>query len=126
MDAVTTEKKKILVIDDAEVNQMLLTRMLADYEVLTASDDKEGMALLQKNADSLSLIILDLVLPEVNGIELLQQIKSDPATKDIPVIIMSAQVQMEQTTLDMGAVEFWKKPFYNAAEVQKRVAKIIK
>jgi len=126
MDAVTTEKKKILVIDDAEVNQMLLTRMLADYEVLTASDDKEGMALLQKNADSLSLIILDLVLPEVNGIELLQQIKSDPATKDIPVIIMSAQVQMEQTTLDMGAVEFWKKPFYNAAEVQKRVAKIIR
>ena len=126
MDAVTTEKKKILVIDDAEVNQMLLTRMLADYEVLTASDDKEGMALLQKNADSLSLIILDLVLPEVNGIELLQQVKSDPATKDIPVIIMSAQVQMEQTTLDMGAVEFWKKPFYNAAEVQKRVAKIIK
>lgn len=126
MDAVTTEKKKILVIDDAEVNQMLLTRMLADYEVLTASDDKEGMALLQKNAGSLSLIILDLVLPEVNGIELLQQIKSDPATKDIPVIIMSAQVQMEQTTLDMGAVEFWKKPFYNAAEVQKRVAKIIR
>jgi len=126
MDAVTTEKKKILVIDDAEVNQMLLTRMLADYEVLTASDDKEGMALLQENADSLSLIILDLVLPEVSGIELLQQIKSDPATKDIPVIIMSAQVQMEQTTLDMGAVEFWKKPFYNAAEVQKRVAKIIK
>ncbi|MBR2142860.1 response regulator [Anaerovibrio sp.] len=126
MDAVTTEKKKILVIDDAEVNQMLLTRMLADYEVLTASDDKEGMALLQKNADSLSLIILDLVLPEVNGIELLQQIKSDPATKNIPVIIMSAQVQMEQTTLDMGAVEFWRKPFYNAAEVQKRVAKIIR
>ena len=126
MDAVTTEKKKILVIDDAEVNQMLLTRMLADYEVLTASDDKEGMALLQENTDSLSLIILDLVLPEVSGIELLQQIKSDPATKDIPVIIMSAQVQMEQTTLDMGAVEFWKKPFYNAAEVQKRVAKIIK
>ena len=65
-------------------------------------------------------------MPEVSGIELLQQIKSDPATKDIPVIIMSAQVQMEQTTLDMGAVEFWKKPFYNAAEVQKRVAKIIK
>ena len=57
MDAVTTEKKKILVIDDAEVNQMLLTRMLADYEVLTASDDKEGMALLQENTDSLSLII---------------------------------------------------------------------
>ena len=118
-------KKKILIIDDAEVNQILLSRILIDYELLTASDDKQGMALLQEHKDSLSLIILDLVLPEISGIELLEKFKSDPTTKDIPVIVMSAQVQMEQTTREMGAVDFWKKPFYAVDEVQRRVAKVI-
>lgn len=118
-------KKKILIIDDAEVNQLLLTKMLEEYDVISACDFKQGMEQLQNNADTLSLIILDLVLPDENGLTLLEKIKSNDATKDIPVIIMSAQVQMEQMVLGMGAVEFWKKPFYKATEVQARVANIL-
>ncbi|MBE6099681.1 MAG: response regulator [Anaerovibrio sp.] len=122
---VSDAQKKILIIDDADVNQLLLARMLGEYEVINAYDYKQGMERLRDNADAISLIILDLVLPDENGIALLEKIKSNDATKDIPVIVMSAQVQMEQKVLDMGAVEFWKKPFYKATEVQARVANIL-
>lgn len=118
-------KKQILIIDDAEVNQILLARMLESYEILNAYDDKQAAELVEKHADTLSLIILDLVLPEANGLDILEQLKGNEATKDIPVIVMSAQVQMEQRVLEMGAVEFWKKPFYNAQEVQARVKKVL-
>ncbi len=118
-------KKKILIIDDAEVNQLLLSRILGDYELLNAYNGGEAFERLQENKGSLDLIILDLVLPDTNGLEILKFIKGDDELKEIPVIVMSAQVQMEQTSMEMGAVEFWKKPFWNAQEVQSRVAKVL-
>lgn len=118
-------KKKILIIDDAEVNQLLLSRILGDYELLNAYNGGEAFERLQENKGSLDLIILDLVLPDTNGLEVLKFIKGDDELKEIPVIVMSAQVQMEQTSMEMGAVEFWKKPFWNAQEVQNRVAKVL-
>ena len=118
-------KKKILIIDDAEVNQLLLSRILGDYELLNAYNGEEAFERLQENKGSLDLIILDLVLPDTNGLEILKFIKGDDELKEIPVIVMSAQVQMEQTSMEMGAVEFWKKPFWNAQEVQNRVAKVL-
>jgi len=118
-------KKKILIIDDAEVNQLLLSRILADYELLNAHDGGRAIELLQENGESLDLVILDLVLPDKSRLELLQFMKADEQLKEIPVIVMSAQAQMEQTTMEMGAVEFWKKPFWNAQEVQNRVAKVL-
>ncbi|WP_027396621.1 response regulator [Anaerovibrio lipolyticus] len=118
-------KKKILIIDDAEVNQLLLSRILADYELLNAYNGGQAFELLQENGTGLDLIILDLVLPDMNGLELLRFMKDNDQLKEIPVIVMSAQGQMEQTTLEMGAVEFWKKPFWNAQEVQSRVAKVL-
>ena len=118
-------KKKILIIDDAEVNQLLLSRILGDYELLNAYNGGEAFERLQENKGSLDLIILDLVLPDTNGLEVLKFIKDDDELKEIPVIVMSAQVQMEQTSMEMGAVEFWKKPFWNAQEVQNRVAKVL-
>lgn len=118
-------KKKILIIDDAEVNQLLLSRILGDYELLNAYNGGEAFERLQENKGSLDLIILDLVLPDTNGLEILKFVKGDDELKEIPVIVMSAQVQMEQTSMEMGAVEFWKKPFWNAQEVQNRVAKVL-
>lgn len=118
-------KKKILIIDDAEVNQLLLSRILGDYELLNAYNGGEAFERLQENKGGLDLIILDLVLPDTNGLEVLKFIKGDDELKEIPVIVMSAQVQMEQTSMEMGAVEFWKKPFWNAQEVQNRVAKVL-
>jgi CheY-like chemotaxis protein len=118
-------KKKILIIDDAEVNQMLLSRMLEQYELVNACTGDQAFESLRANAGSLSLIILDLVLPDMNGLDLLRFIKADEELKDVPVVVMSAQAQMEQASLDMGAVEFWRKPFWNAQEVQKRVAQYL-
>ncbi|ORT99987.1 two-component hybrid sensor and regulator [Anaerovibrio sp. JC8] len=116
-------KKRILIIDDAEVNQLLLSRILEAYELLNAYTGEQAFEQLRANGETLDLIILDLVLPDMNGLELLKFMKADDTLKEIPVVVMSAQVQMEQTSLDMGAVEFWKKPFWNAQEVQNRVAK---
>lgn len=103
----------------------MLSRILADYELLNAYNGGQAFERLQENGAGLDLIILDLVLPDMNGLELLRFMKDNDQLKEIPVIVMSAQGQMEQTTLEMGAVEFWKKPFWNAQEVQSRVAKVI-
>ena len=56
---VSDAKKKILIIDDADVNQLLLARMLGEYEVINAYDYKQGMERLRDNADAISLIILE-------------------------------------------------------------------
>ena len=82
-------KKKILIIDDAEVNQLLLSRILGDYELLNAYNGGEAFEHLQENKGSLDLIILDLVLPDTNGLEVLKFIKGDDELKEIPVIVMA-------------------------------------
>ncbi len=120
-------KKKILIVDDAEVNQMLLSRILEAYELVNAYNWDDAVEKLHAHGGSFDLIILDLIFPdpEKTGLDLLEYIKADDTLKDIPVIVMSAQVHLEKRAMELGAVEFWKKPFWNAQEVQNRVAKVL-
>lgn len=104
--------KTILVIDDSTTNVVLLEAVLMNkgYTIDKAMNVKEAYEIIQKRPPS--LILLDLLMPRINGFEFLQQLKSNHQYKDIPVIIVSALTDEEtiQKTYQLGAQYFIKKP----------------
>jgi len=104
--------KTILVIDDSTTNVVLLEAVLMNkgYTIDKAMNVKEDYEIIQKRPPS--LILLDLLMPRINGFEFLQQLKSNHQYKDIPVIIVSALTDEEtiQKTYQLGAQYFIKKP----------------
>ncbi|MFH1667767.1 MAG: response regulator, partial [Candidatus Komeilibacteria bacterium] len=95
------------------------------FEVISALDGKKGLQLLQKNKPN--LILLDLLMPEMNGFEVLQKIKEDQEAKDIPVIILTNLGNREdvQRCLKLGATDYLIKAHFVPAEVIKKIRQII-
>lgn len=112
---------KILAVDDEAANLQILNQILKDdYAVFAA---RSGKAALQKaGEDKPDLILLDVVMPEMDGFEALSALKNDEATRDIPVIIITSlnSVEDEEKGFTLGAVDYITKPF-NAAVVKARV-----
>ncbi len=102
---------KILIVDDAPLNVILLSEMLSDqHEIHTAHGGKEA---LKKVADTrLDIILLDIMMPQVDGYEVLQRIKANPTTEGIPVIMITAKTEKEdlKKALELGASDYLKKP----------------
>jgi len=84
------EKKTILFVDDNPVDRTLISRLLAkhDFNVILAEDGPEGLRKAQEN--KLDIILLDILLPGISGIELCKKFKKNPATQDIPVIFYTS------------------------------------
>ncbi|HUQ85744.1 MAG TPA: response regulator [Candidatus Limnocylindrales bacterium] len=84
------DKTKIILIEDDKLIREIYTFTLqkANYEVLPAADGDEGILLAQGNPDA-KLIFLDVIMPNSNGVQVLQKLKSDPQLKNIPVILLS-------------------------------------
>lgn len=104
---------KILVVDDEPVNVRVVKRYLtsAGYtRVLTATDATEVMNLIEKERPD--LVLLDVMMPEVSGTEILQRLRSHPRLKYLPVLILTANTdpQLKQTCLELGATDFLHKP----------------
>ena len=120
-------KKKILAIDDSSTNIVLLNAVLVQhgYEVITAFSAKEAFKLLEK--ESPDLILLDLLMPEISGIDFLEHIKKEKKLKDIPVVIVSAVGSKENISLtrELGAVSFISKPV-DINELTNTVAGLLK
>lgn len=118
--------KLTLVVDDQEINRDALEMILADgYEFIHASDGIEAMEMIRKYADRLSIVLLDLIMPRMNGFEVLKQIKSDELLKHIPVIVMTAENEAELKALKLGAADFITKPFDFPEIIIARVERII-
>jgi DNA-binding response OmpR family regulator len=106
-------KKRILLVDDEEdLRKMLAFRLEAvDYEVLQAGDGKEGLD--KARADRPDLVILDLMLPKIDGFKVCRMLKFDEKYKHIPVIMFTARAQKSDEDLgrEMGADAYITKPF---------------
>ncbi len=104
---------QILVIDDNESNRDLLARQLArdGHVVESAESGRAGLSLVQERA--FDLILLDVMMPEMSGYEVLSKLKSDPKTAEIPVIMISALDEMDSIVrcIEAGAVDYLPKPF---------------
>jgi diguanylate cyclase (GGDEF)-like protein len=121
------KKNKILVVDDVPVNVQLLTTYLTSvgYEVVTARDGQE--ALDQVAATLPDLILLDVMMPKLNGFEVCERLKSDSTTRIIPVIMVTALNEIEDKikATESGADDFVSKPF-NKLELLTRVKSLLR
>ncbi|MBR6873207.1 MAG: response regulator [Ruminococcus sp.] len=117
---------RVLVVDDQEINRDLLGLVLEDrYEVLFAEDGAEALDMIQQNINSLSLVMLDLIMPNLDGFEVLRRMKADPRMKDIPVIVLTADKSAELEALQLGAADFIIKPFDIHEVILARAGRII-
>lgn len=114
--------KKILVIDDLPENVFMLQDRLEHegFEVLTAYDGYTGID--KAKNDQPDLILLDIMMPDITGLEVCKILVNDPVTKDIPIILVTAKSGAEDTKegLEAGAFDYIKKPF-NRIELLARV-----
>lgn len=120
-------RKKILVVEDNEFNRALLVEILSSqYETLEAENGKVGLEILEREKEAVSLILLDIVMPVMNGYEFLNALKANPAIASIPVIVTTQNEgeNDEIAALERGASDFVAKP-YKAKVILRRVASII-
>lgn len=119
--------KKILVIDDLPENVFLLQDRLENegYEILTAYDGRSGIN--KAISEMPDLILLDVMMPELNGIEVCKTLVNNPSTASIPIILVTAKSGAEDTKegLEAGAFDYIKKPF-NKVELLARVRSALK
>ncbi|MBO7141578.1 MAG: response regulator [Bacteroidales bacterium] len=116
------EQPNILVVDDSMPNLMLLQDILTgyDFNVTAESDGEKVLGILKAN--NIDLVLLDIMMPKVDGFEVCRRVKADPDTKDIPVIFLTAKVD-EASLLkgfELGGVDYIKKPFL-ISELMARV-----
>jgi len=121
------EKKRILIVDDKpELRKALAIRLEAsNYQVLTASDGEEALKKVREERPD--LIILDIMLPKMDGFKVCRLFKFDPQYKNIPVIMLTVKAQREDKLMGMetGADEYITKPF-NAEELLAKVKEHLK
>lgn len=112
-------RKKVLVVEDDQVNRMMLGNIIeADYEVLYAEDGIEALQLAESHKGELALMLLDLQMPRMNGLEVLKAVKKDRDLRTLPIIVLTADQEAELECLKIGAVDFIPKP-YPAWEIVK-------
>lgn len=117
--------KQILIVDDVTTNLKCASEVLKDsYEVATAKSGKAALLMLRQMQPD--LILLDVNMPEMNGFEVMEKLKEDSATRDIPVILTAeTDKESEVIGLKKGAMDFIKKPF-EPEIMLSRIDKILK
>ena len=124
METLKHKGKKILIIDD----EILITKVFSEhfqregYEIEPADDGEEGFLKAKKFCPD--LILLDIIMPKVDGISALKKLKKDSATKEIPVIVLTNLPDFSKNVdeaLKLGSVGYLLKTDYNLKELTKRV-----
>ncbi len=119
-------KRQILVADDEWINREILGGILKnDYEILYAADGQETLECIRSYQTTLSLILLDLMMPGISGMEVLRQVKEDPALSRIPIIVMTSDQDAEIESLTIGAIDFIPKPYPQPGVILARVLRTI-
>ena len=114
-------KPTILIVDDTKTNIDILLELLSDqYDLIVALDGKSAIQTLKE--DSVDLILLDIMMPEMDGYEVCKVLKSDENTKDIPVIFITAKTDENsiERAYEVGGIDFVTKPF-KARELAVRI-----
>lgn len=118
--------KKILVVDDVEINRDLLTEILEDeYEVIEAENGKEALEKIHACEDELAAVLLDLMMPVMDGFETLEVLRAEQFMDRVPVLVISGEssVSSESRCLEYGVADFVHKPF-NEKLVESRISNI--
>lgn len=127
MNEKSKNKERILIVDDSEMNRMILADMLEDqYEILEAADGAQGISILQQMSSQISLVLLDIVMPEMDGFEVLAVMNQKKWIEDVPVIMISAESMPSyvQRAYELGVTDYISRPF-DSLVVQRRVINTI-
>ena len=127
MEKPENQRSKILIADDSEMNRAILADMLGDeYDIVEAENGVEAVSVIGSQGTELSLILLDIVMPEMDGFGVLTAMNQNHWIEDIPVIMISAEsgVAQVERAYELGATDFITRPF-DALIVHKRVVNTI-
>ncbi len=117
----TQANTQVLIVDDIEDNVKALSYDLDDYgfSILTASNGQQAIDSCQQHLPD--IILLDVIMPDMTGFEVCQQLKADPATRHIPIILISAMDRSDSIVrgLDAGAQGYITKPYFYAEVIEK-------
>ena len=106
------EKRRILIVDDEEKNRVFLGSVLEkEYKLIFAADGVDALEKLNELHGSLSLLLLDLNMPKLGGLDVLSEMRSFDELKNIPVIMMTSDQDAEEECLRLGANDFIPKPY---------------
>lgn len=119
-------KRLVLIVDDELINRELLRVVLQnDYDLIYAEDGEEALQVMRERKDDLALVLLDLVMPVMDGIDMLKRAKADLELAQIPVIVLTANQDAEVESLTLGASDFIPKPYPQPSVMLARVNKTI-
>lgn len=116
-------KKQILIVDDSEMNRAILADILEDeFEIIEAEDGQAAIMILQKKHIEISLMLLDIVMPEMDGFEVLEIMNQNNWVEEVPVVMISAESSPSaiEKAYELGATDFISRPF-DSSIVYRRV-----
>lgn len=122
------DKPDILIVEDNDMNRLLLSRILESaYTVHTAENGRQALEEIERLGARLSIVLLDIIMPVMNGFDVLEAMNAGNITDDIPVIMISSNDDAEtvRKAFSLGVSDFIGKP-YNAGVVKQRVNNTIK
>lgn len=119
-------KRLVLIVDDEQINRDILARIITDdFDCVFAANGEEAVARIREYGDMLSLVLLDLRMPVMDGFEVMRWMKSTDGYAEIPVIILTSDESAEVASLKLGASDFITKPFSVPEVILTRMQKTI-
>ena len=119
-------KRRVLIVDDEEINRLILQNILEpDYDVVLASNGKEALDVVKEEGNRFSLILLDLLMPVMDGYEFFDNLKKDEKHSKIPVIVLTSEKEEELKSLSIGVADFIPKPYDVPEVIKARIGRII-
>ena len=119
-------KRYVLIVEDEQINRELLGAIVSErYEVLYAADGEEAWSIISEKGQIISVMLLDLVMPKMDGFELMKKVMENEDTRHIPIIVLTSEKSAEVKSLNMGASDFITKPYDMPEVILARINRII-
>ncbi|WP_408070547.1 EAL domain-containing protein [Butyrivibrio sp. JL13D10] len=119
-------RRTILIVEDEPINRKMLDNIVKDsYDVIYADDGVRTIDTIRENSDIISLVLLDLMMPDMDGYEVLEFMQNDKILRQIPVIVCTSEIDSEVRCFKLGAVDFISKPFSHPMVIRARIDRAI-
>lgn len=123
---ISEEKRRILLVEDDIINQEMLKASLSDtYDIIVAQSGEEALDAVHEQYETISVVLLDLNLPGIKGIDVLKQIKGNTVYSCLPVIVMTSDGEAEVECLSLGAIDFIPKPYPPSKVILARILRTV-
>ncbi len=120
------KKQTILIVDDVDINREILCEMFHEYHTIQAENGREAVDIIAADPDAISVVLLDVVMPVMNGVEVLEEMNRQGWMESIPVLLITGEAtsQIEREAYCLGTSDIIKKPF-DAFIVKQRTKNVI-